>query len=454
MTLPLHARRELGSALAAAFLNGVWTERAMANRAARSLGERPKWLLPLVREVRRAYVHPPHDRPRELAAFVAEQLDRLREARRARRAPRVVVRAAPSTRMAGRVRWPVRRLDTPGDLAEWLELDAGQLAWLADVRSLERTAHAEQLRNYRYAWRPRGSGVPRVIEAPKGRLREIQRALLADALRPVPAHDAAHGFVRGRSAVTHARVHTGARVVVRFDLEDFFAAVTARRIFGVFRTAGYAEPVAHLLTGLTTNAVPAAEWARVPVPPVSSLAGPAPVHAHARLGRRLAAPHLPQGAPTSPALANLVAHALDRRLTGLAARFGARYSRYADDLAFSGDALLVEAAPTLRAAVRGIVRAEGFTLHPDKTSLVTRAGRQRVCGVVVNAHPNVARAEYDRLKAILHDAATNGPAHANRAGHDDLAAHLLGRISWVGALNPARGAKLRERFDAIDWAAG
>ncbi len=82
---------------------------------------------------------------------------------------------------------------------------------------------------------------------------------------------------------------------------------------------------------------------------------------------------------------------------------------------------------------------------------MTRAGRQRVCGIVVNAHPNVAREEYDRLKAILHNAAVRGPSAENRAGVSDFRAHLLGRIAWVESLNPARGAKLRARFAQIDW---
>jgi hypothetical protein len=82
---------------------------------------------------------------------------------------------------------------------------------------------------------------------------------------------------------------------------------------------------------------------------------------------------------------------------------------------------------------------------------MTRAGRQRVCGIVVNEHPNVGREQYDELKAILHNAARNGPAAENRAGVPDFRAHLLGRIAWVASLNPGRGEKLRRRFDQIAW---
>jgi hypothetical protein len=264
--------------------------------------------------------------------------------------------------------------------------------------------------------------------------------VLRSILDAIPSHDAAHGFTRGRSAVTHAALHTGRRVILRFDLESFFASVEGARVFGIFRAAGYPETVGYSLTALCVNVVPRSEWASAPRP-----ADPRLLDAHWRLGRRLAAPHLPQGAPTSPALATLAALSLDRRLTGLAARFGATYSRYADDLALSGDERLLAAAPAIRAAVADIARDEGFRVNERKSQLMTSAGRQRLCGVVVNVHPNIARTEYDTLKAILHNAVHRGPGGESRD-------QLLGRIAWVESVNPNRGAKLRERFAAIEWA--
>ena len=346
----------------------------------------------------------------------------------------------------GRMRWPVPEITTPGALAERLELTAGELEWLADVRSLERTAPEERLRNYRYAHRAREGGRVRILEQPKPRLKAIQRRLLRELLEPIAVHDAAHGFRRGHSARTYAAVHTGQRVVVRLDLADFFASVGARRVYGLLRLAGYPEAVAHALTGLTTNAVPVDEWAAIPRPET-----PWAIAAHHRLGRELATPHLPQGAPTSPVLANLCAFGLDRRLSALAAASGARYTRYADDLAFSGGPETLRRSTALAVRVAAIVREEGFRVNERKSRLMTDADRQRLAGVVVNAHPNVARAEYDTLKAILHNAARNGPGAENRAGHADFGAHLLGRIAWVAHLNPDRGEKLRERFAAIEW---
>ncbi len=154
-------------------------------------------------------------------------------------------------------RWPVPEIASLHELAEFLGVSDEHLAWLADVRGLERTVADERLRNYSYSLVPRRRpGPPRVIERPKPRLKALQRRLLHDMLDLVPAHDAAHGFTRGRSAVTHASAHTGRFVVVRIDLEDFFASISAARVYGIFRTAGYPEPVAHTLTALATNAAP------------------------------------------------------------------------------------------------------------------------------------------------------------------------------------------------------
>lgn len=426
----------LAHALATAFLAGPWEEELMVRRGAHAIAPRPRWLRGVVLRVRAEFPAPPLDAPRALQVLIERALPERPAAR--------VVRELPFTPAMTRRRFAVPELADPAALARFLGLTDGTLAWLADVRSLERTARDEALRNYRYGWTARSDGGARVIERPKARLKHVQRMLLREVLALVPAHPAAHGFVPGRSAHTHAQLHAGRRVVLRFDLEDFFAGVTAPRIYGTFRAMGYPEAVAHALTGLCTNAVPAREWAAVPRPA-------ALLAKHHRLGRRLAAPHLPQGAPTSPALANLVAHRLDRRLAGLAGGVGATYSRYADDLVLSGDRELQRRLPAARAGVAAIVAAEGFVLHPEKSQLMHRAGRQRVCGMVVNTRPNVPREELDRLRALLHDAERNGSEHANRAGRPNFEAHVRGRVAWVAALDPARGERLARQLARVAW---
>lgn len=440
-------RTHLSRCLADAFLCGEWDERALLERAGRALDRRPRWVRAVAREVLAAYPRAPADRPRELARFIDLALrDRAAPADQPQ-PPRVRRWLVPPAVM-GPVRWPVPEIASVGALAASLGVSDGELAWLADARGLERSVGAEKLRHYRYVTHPRRGRPVRVIEQPKYRLKLIQRRVLHEILDWIPAHDAAHGFTRGRSVRTHALRHAGQDVVMRLDLEDFFASVAAGRVYGIFRTAGYPEAVAHTLTALTTNVTPPVLWRSVPRP-----ADPAQISAHHRLGRRLATPHLPQGAPTSPALANLAAFTLDRRLHGLAAALDITYSRYADDLTFSGSERLLRAAATVRRAATAIAADEGFRINEHKSMLATRAGRQRVCGVVVNEHPNIARREYDILRAILHNARLHGPSAQNREAVPDFRAHLLGRIAWVESLNPRRAQALRRQFAGIDWGA-
>ncbi len=370
----------------------------------------------LVDAVLLAYPRAPADRPRELSRFLVS-------------APAVTVRRAvirrrlvAPTRVV-RMRWGAPALGDLSELAGFLGLDDGALDWFADRREINRHARDERLRHYRYVWRPH-----RLIEAPKPRMRALQRQVLDRILSVVPVHDGVHGFVPGRGTHSFARAHAGRPVLISLDLRAFFSSITAARIYGLFRGIGYPEPVAHALTALTTTRTPAPVLRSAPDPYLAAL---------------LRRPHLPQGAPTSPALANLCAFRLDRRLSGLAGRFGVAYARYADDLAFSGalDTTRIDRLVTLAGE---IAHEEGFRVHPGKTRVRRQSQRQLLTGLVVNTGPAGPREEYDRLRAVLHDAATHGLAEANRDGHPDFAAHLAGRVAWMSQGRPARAAKLGE----------
>lgn len=243
-----------------------------------------------------------------------------------------------------------------------------------------------------------------------------------------------------RSPSTAASLHVGQQVVLRLDLSDFFGTIRGGRVFRIFRRCGYPESGAHVLTGLVTNRVPnhvRAEQRRR--------------HGTASLSPVLRDSHLPQGAPTFPAIANLVAFGMDRRLVGLARSFEANYSRYADDLFFSGGTQLLRGSNRFRQSVCDIVQEEGFRINPIKTAVMTRADRQRVLGLVVNDRTNVARSEFDQLRAILWNCERFGPGSQSREVEVDFRAHLLGRVGWVAESNPARGATLRWQFDRIVW---
>ena len=219
------------------------------------------------------------------------------------------------------------------------------------------------------------------------------------------------------------------------DLSNFFPTFAAARIQALFRTLGYPESVADLLTGICTNAAP------------RSLFEGFSLESRSLYCR----PHLPQGAPASPSLANLCSYRLDCRLSALAASAGAKYTCYADDLAFSGGPDFDRHAARFSTHVAAILLDEGFAVNHRKTRIMRPGTAQRLAGLVVNRYPNVARADFDRLKAILTNCVRFGPESQNRHGHERYREHLDGRIAFVESINPARGARLRAIARHINW---
>ena len=201
-------------------------------------------------------------------------------------------------------------------------------------------------------------------------------------------------FEPGRSIATFVAPHVGQTIVLKMDLRDFFVSITSARVMSMFLTAGYPEAVARLLTGLCTNTVPLDVWKQ------SAGLGPAPSHSPENwlARRRYRQPHLPQGAPTSPALANLAAYRLDARLAGLAKTAEARYTRYADDLLFSGGEAFARSIRRFLVHAAAIALEEGFAVQHHKTRVMRQGVQQRAAGVVINQKANIPRREYEHSR--------------------------------------------------------
>ncbi len=314
-------------------------------------------------------------------------------------------------------------LNDTREVLHWLGLDLKALVALADPTDRIRPNRT----NYIEWSVPKKRHGVRIICAPKPRLKAVQRRIKDEILDRAALHPAAHGFVRQRSIITNAGEHVGKPLVVNLDLRDFFEHIRYPRVVGVFCRLGYSLEVSRWLALLCTH-----RTSLCPATPTGV------THVYVRRACR----HAVQGAPTSPALANLVVQRLDRRLEGLARRFEATYTRYADDLTFSGGEPFKRGMKRFLALIKEIIRDEGFRLHLRKMRFMRPGQRQQVTGVVVNEKLNIRREEYDRLKAILHNAGKAGLAAQNRDKRLDFRAYLLGRIAHVGQLNPARGERL------------
>jgi hypothetical protein len=317
-------------------------------------------------------------------------------------------------------------LATPSELAFVLGLPVPRLCWLA--------FHAEVATRVHYVsfQVPKRSGGTRTLSAPYATLAAAQRWILGHILSRLPVEGPCQGFQAGRSIVTNAAPHAGQAVVVNLDLEGFFPSIGFPRVRSVFQRLGYSGAVSTVLALLCT------ECPRR----VIEYAGQ---RLHVATGPR----GLPQGACTSPALANQVARRLDKRLAGLASRLGVAYSRYADDLTFSGPDALEGRLGSLLRRVRWLAEEEGFTVNETKTRILRRSTAQTVTGLVVNDRPGVRRDEVRRLRAILHRARREGLEAQNREGRPDFRAWLLGKIAFVGMARPEVGARLRAEFNAL-----
>lgn len=309
-------------------------------------------------------------------------------------------------------------------LADAMGITVAELRFLGFHREVARTHH------YHSFTLPKKTGGERLISAPMPRLKRAQYWVLDNILAKVPAHDAAHGFLAGRSIVSNAAPHAGHDVVINLDVKDFFPSIAFGRIKGVFRHLGYGEAIATLLA-LLCSENRAQAW---------QVDGE-----KLFVGGKARERVLPQGAPTSPMLTNLLCRRLDRRLLGLARQLGFVYTRYADDLTFSASG---EAARDnvgrLLGRVRWILRDEGFTPHPDKERVMRKGRRQEVTGLVVNADkPGVSRETRRRLRAALHratQASAGKPAHWQ--GQAAQPSQLLGLAQFVYQVDPVQGGPL------------
>jgi RNA-directed DNA polymerase len=306
-----------------------------------------------------------------------------------------------------------------------------RLRWLAYHRDVDSGTH------YHRWLVPKRDGTPRLISAPKPDLKAVQRWIMREVTEHLPVHAAAHGFLAGRSIVTNARPHAGARVVVKMDVREFYPTVTLRRVRGLLRRAGLTEQLATLMALLATEAPREI------------------VQTHGKTYYVATGPRsLPQGAPTSPSITNALCLRLDARLSGLARKLDCRYTRYADDLTFSWHGAAKAEVGALVHAVRAIVAAEGFAIHAKKTRVMRSGARQSVTGLVVNAAPaerppgRVPRTRVRELRAAIKN------RELGRAGKGESLEQLKGVAAFVMMTDREKGKALMARVDKLIAARG
>lgn len=294
------------------------------------------------------------------------------------------------------------RLRTISDLARHLGIDETFLCEVSDELC------SDDKKLYRSWEKEKKPGETRPIDAPSQKLKYVQKRINERILQRTRIHKAAFGGVRGKRLRDNLRLHVGKPMLVTFDMEKFFQNITCKQVYNKFCAIGAAPDVARVLTRFTTFK-----------------------------GR------LPQGAPTSPMLANLVAgyggrFCLDGRLEGLSKKHGSDTGRWIDDIAVSGPEHVKKLKPT----VQKIIEQSGFKPNPDKTRFASNKRSQVVTKHLVNLKPNVTKEKKRQLRAMLHEYRSKGPEMPDKSS-------IRGKIAHFQSIDPELGAKFLKDFNSM-----
>ncbi len=289
-------------------------------------------------------------------------------------------------------------IKTRSDLADYLNIPPSKITYILFKRGVDSYYTEFEI--------PKKSGEPRRICAPTGDLKGVQRQL-ADALwehqksiyeelgiKP----NISHAFEEGKSIITNAKIHRNKRIVINVDLSDFFDSIHIVRVCGFF------EKNKHF---------------NLPHEPAITIAQLACYQGK-----------LPQGAPTSPIITNLVCQVLDMHLLSFAKRYRLDYTRYADDITFStNDRAFLETWDSFYAELEKKIRKAGFSLNEKKTRITYRDSKQVVTGLVVNKKISVDHAYCRKVRAMAHSLYTNGSYSVD--GVEGNIRQLEGRFAFI-----------------------
>lgn len=284
-------------------------------------------------------------------------------------------------------RWKFFAVSNTAEVAKLLKVSTGEVNHI--VSRLEK----------QYLRRPRRKpdGTKRILFVPSDPLKLLQRKIYDHILSKVPLLPCVLGGVKGKSPIQNAAIHTNKQVVFKMDIAQCFPSIGPRRVLAIFQALGFGPEANGLLTKLTT-------WHN----------------------------ELPQGAPTSNALANLALYRVDVRITKLKEQQGFDYSRWVDDLTFSGSDRILK----FRGLLQRIVEEEGFNVKPDKTKTEQAKDRQTVTNFVVNTKVKLPKEKRSAIKKEVATASASG---------QKLSPSVAGKMYWLRAVNPETGTRLVKR---------
>ena len=297
------------------------------------------------------------------------------------------------------------------------------------------------------------SGGKRFIHVPAPDLKRAQKWITEHILKHVPSHRCSFAFSKGSSILCCAARHTGAQWLIKMDITGFFESVSEIQVYRVFRGLGYQPLVSLELARIVTVAVHSFS-PRIgnPIWKVWKHYGAIPTYTKEVLG------YLPQGAPSSPMLSNLVMRALDEKILTLASASGLTYTRYSDDLTFSRRDKNYSRyeARAFVGEIGRMLASSGFRPQHRKTIIVPPGSRKIVLGLQVDGDiPRLTRKLRDLLRQHMHYLEKFGPVEHAKARKFEtmwgMKSHIRGLIDFANMVEPSFASKLKKRFDLIDW---
>ena len=318
------------------------------------------------------------------------------------------------------------------------------LCLLADIdyKLIFSICKTDRLEYYKRFKLQKRSGGVRIIHTPKEPLKYLQKWILQNIISKIPSHESCKGFDKSTCIKQNAEVHLKKEAILKIDLLKFYDSINEKRIFGVFKDIGFHPNLSVSLAKICTL-VPDEFFLESFTAKEQQLKNIISTHG---LGI------LPQGGPTSPKISNLITRKLDARLSGLALSNGLCYSRYADDMTFSGNKDTLE--KIIKVAYR-IIKEESFVINYDKTKVLKRGSQFFVTGLSVNNDlVTVPRKRKKEIENHLYFCTKYGVlSHLEKCKikNHNFKDWLLGNITFVYSIEKEIGDSYFKKFNEIIW---
>jgi hypothetical protein len=290
-----------------------------------------------------------------------------------------------------------------------------------------------------YLIKKKKGGYRRII-APRSNIKSLQKWIQVNILDKVELSVFATGFVKGRSILDNAKIHENKSMILNLDLSNFFETINERRVYGIFKSLGYASNLSVEFAKICTASISDYRFEQLSEDKQK----------YFKDLYSLKESVLIQGSPTSPGISNIICRRLDLRLSKLANKFGVNYSRYADDITISGN---IGDLPGI-GIIRKIIEDEGFIINWNKVGKYRTGQKQMVTGLLIDKEVRIPKKFKKDIYRHLYFCKKYGvSSHFQRVSPDKgyRREWILGKILFIHSIEPDEAKKMMKLVEQINW---